>query len=76
MRTLLDRPVVSAFGGLARALAATIVVLVVFVVVALGVGAAIGAAGGEGFAMHAGGVGAAILACMLLFALMRSMMRD
>lgn len=66
---------VSAFGGLAKALAATIVVLVVFVVVALAVGAAIGAAGGEGFAMHAGGVGAAIFACMLLFALMRSMMR-
>ena len=67
---------VSAFDGLASALAAAIVILIVFVVVALAVGAAIGMAGGEGFVVHAGGVGAAIFACVLLHALMRSMLRD
>ena len=66
----------STFDGIASAAAAAIVTLVVFVVVALAVGAAIGAAGGDGLAVLAGSIGAAVFACALLYALMRGMLRN
>lgn len=69
-------PLVSTFDGIASAVAATVVTLVVFVVVAFAAGAAIGAAGGDGPVVLAGGIGAAVFACALLYALMRGMLRN